>query len=211
MKIFKLFVLGTALFFASAATAQISVHFNVGTAPSWGPVGYSDVRYYYLPDVQAYYDVPSSMFIYYEGSSWVRRSYLPSRYRNYDLYRGYKVVMNDYHGNAPYRYYNQHKKYYNKGYHNGYQKTNGERPNYGNKYENNQVNRGRNDNHYNDRKYDDYNYDKRGNEKSYKSHNGNNGHQDYNGNNGYNGNNCNNGNNGKGSDNGDHGNQNRNK
>src|SRR5665648_937912 len=110
MKALKLVALGIVLVFASSAQAQISVHLNIGSPPAWGPSGYSDVQYYYLPDVEAYYDVNSSMFIYYEGSSWVHRSYLPSRYRNYDLYGGYKVVMNDYHGKTPYYNHREYKK-----------------------------------------------------------------------------------------------------
>jgi len=190
MKIFKLFVLAVVLLFAGASQAQISVRFNIGLPPSWGPEGYTDVRYYYLPDVQAYYDVPSSMFIYFEGGYWVRRSYLPSRYRNYDLYHGYKVVMNDYHGNTPYRYFDQHKRYYAKGYHNGYQRTNGDRPQYGNKYDNNQVNRGRNDHNSYNRDRDDQSYDKHGKEKS------NQGNRSYNNNNGNDNNNSHKSNNG---------------
>lgn len=178
-----------ALLIAGAAQAQISVRFNIGSTPDWGPQGYSDVRYYYLPDVQAYYDIPSSMFIYYEGNSWVRRSYLPSRYRNYDLYRGYKVVMNDYHGSTPYRYYDQHRRNYSRGYSNGYQRTYGERPTYYH-YDNNQVNRGRNDRNSYSREYDDRNYDKRGKEKYNRGNSRNNDYHDgrdgnY-GNNGYN-------------------------
>ena len=57
MKTLKLVVLGIVLIFAGATQAQISVRFNIGSPPAWGPAGYSDVRYYYLPDVQAYYDV----------------------------------------------------------------------------------------------------------------------------------------------------------
>ena len=113
MKTLKLVVLGIVLFFAGATQAQISVRFNIGSPPAWGPAGYSDVRYYYLPDVQAYYDVQSSMFIYYEGRNWVHRSYLPNRYRNYNLYSGYKVPMNNYRGNTPYTNFNEYRnKYY---------------------------------------------------------------------------------------------------
>jgi hypothetical protein len=171
MKIFKLFVLGIMLFFAGSTQAQLSVRFNIGTAPSWGPSGYSDVRYYYLPDVQAYYDVPSSMFIYYEGGSWVRRSYLPRQYRNYDLYNGYKVVLKDYRGNTPYTQFSQHKKIYARGYRSEPQRTIGERPGNNTKYnskvqyQNNQSNRGRNVMNNNSRVNDDRNYDKQGKEK----------------------------------------------
>ncbi len=77
------------------ADAQVSVNVNIGTQPLWGPVGYDYVQYYYIPDVDAYYDVPHRTYVYYEGGTWVTRRYLPARYRNYDLYNGYKVVINE--------------------------------------------------------------------------------------------------------------------
>jgi len=128
MKTLKLLAIGIIVFFAGSVHAQVSVSLNVGSPPMWGPVGYTDVQYYYLPDVQAYYDVNSSMFIYYSGNSWVHRSYLPSRYRNYDLYGGYKVVLNDYHGNSPYTHFREHRMKYKRGYHGDMQRTIGERP-----------------------------------------------------------------------------------
>lgn len=119
------------LFFAGSVQAQISVHVNLGTPPQWGPSGYTDVQYYYLPDVEAYYDIPSSMFIYFNGVSWVHRSSLPTRYRNYDLYNGYKVVMTDYRGNAPYGHFKEHKIKYAKGYRGQEQHNIGQRPDHG--------------------------------------------------------------------------------
>jgi hypothetical protein len=134
MKALKLLVAGMAMFFAFAAQAQVSVHVNLPSPPPppWGPAGYTDVRYYYLPDVEAYYDVPSAMFIYNERGSWVHRSHLPGRYRNYDLYGGYKVVMSDYRGDAPYANFKEHKMKYGRGYHGEAQRSIGERPGKGN-------------------------------------------------------------------------------
>jgi len=127
MKAIKLLVLGMVLAFAGAAQGQISVNVHIGTPPAWGPYGYEGVRYYYLPDVEAYYDVQTSMFIYLSGQNWIHRSYLPSRYRNYDLYHGYKVVMKDYHGNTPYYNHNAYKSRYGKGYRGAQQRTIGNR------------------------------------------------------------------------------------
>lgn len=132
MKILKLLIIGIVFFLANASHAQVSVNVNIGSPPLWGPVGYTDVRYYYLPDVEAYYDVQSAMFIYYSGGTWIHRTYLPTRYRNYDLYSGYKVVMTDYHGTTPYTFYKEHKVKYAKGYHGPSQKTIGEKPGKGN-------------------------------------------------------------------------------
>jgi hypothetical protein len=127
MKTLKFVVVGMMLILAGALQGQLSVRVHVGTPPAWGPAGYSNVRYYYLPDVEAYYDVQTSMFIYMSGNTWVRRSYLPDRYRNYDLYHGYKVVMNDYRGNSPYSNFREHRMKYSKGYHGNPQRNIGDR------------------------------------------------------------------------------------
>ncbi|MGZ9736487.1 hypothetical protein [Flavobacterium sp. GNP002] len=117
MKTLKLIIAGIILF-ASANTmqAQVSVNVNIGSPPAWGPVGYSSVDYYYLPDIQAYYDIRATQFIYFGGGKWIRSRNLPTQYRNYNLYNGYKVVLNDYHGSSPYSNFNTHKVRYYKGY-----------------------------------------------------------------------------------------------
>jgi hypothetical protein len=116
MKKLKVLVVGLFLIVTASMQSQVSVNLNVGTPPSWGPAGYSNVDYYYLPDVESYYDIRASQFIYFGQGKWIRARNLPGRYRNYDLYNGYKVVLNDYHGRAPYSLYKQHKVKYYKGY-----------------------------------------------------------------------------------------------
>lgn len=128
MKKLKLIALGMFLFVSSLIQAQVSV--NVSPPPAWGPAGYSNVKYYYLPDVQAYYDVPSSQFIYVKNGKWFRSRYLPGNFKNYDLYNGYKVVLNDYRGSHPYYYFKNHKAKYYKGYKGNPQRTIGKNPNY---------------------------------------------------------------------------------
>lgn len=132
MKPLKLFLLGMLVVAFSSVSAQVSVSINIGSPPQWGPADYMEVRYYYLPDVEAYYDVQTSVFIYYSYGSWIRRSTLPRRYRDYDLYHGYKVVMPDYRGEAPYSNFKDYKQRYRKGYNGGPQRTVGERPDHGN-------------------------------------------------------------------------------
>jgi hypothetical protein len=78
------------------ANAQISVNLgvNIGSQPAWGPVGYNHVSYYYIPDADAYYDVPNHVYVYYQSNRWVRTTVLPARY-NFDPYNSYKVVVNE--------------------------------------------------------------------------------------------------------------------
>lgn len=153
MKTLKLITLGIILFAASTSQAQVSVNVNIGRPPAWAPVGYAEAEYYYLPDVEAYYDVRATQFIYYGNGRWIHSRNLPGRYRNYDLYGGYKVVLNDYHGSRPYNNFRNHKIKYYKGYH-------------GNDYRNNGYNNNRrvyvSNRHDNRRKYD--------NHKEYKKH-----------------------------------------
>ena len=107
--------------------AQVAVQINVGTPPMWGPIDHSNSRFYYLPDVESYYDIQSGMFIYYTGGVWVHKRHLPNAYRDYDLYNGYKVVLYDYHGNTPYMYFNNHRRQYARGYRGEEQHNRGER------------------------------------------------------------------------------------
>jgi hypothetical protein len=150
MKTLKLIAVGIILLVSSSIQAQVSVSLNIGTAPSWGPAGYANVDYYYLPDVQAYYDIRASQFIYFGSGRWVRSRYLPRQYRNYDLNRGYKVVLNNYHGNRPYANFHHDRKTYYKGYRGGNQRTIGQRHD-NHRYSNNR-------NAVNHRKYDTRRY-----------------------------------------------------
>ncbi|WDF65758.1 hypothetical protein [Flavobacterium sp. KACC 22763] len=131
MKTIKLAIAGLFLLVANATQAQVSINVNIGNPPAWGPVGYTDMEYYYLPDIEAYYDVRAAQFIYFGGGRWVRTTYLPRQYRNYDLYGGYKVVLTDYHGRAPYTYFDRHRVKYYKGYYGAPQRPYRPRPVYG--------------------------------------------------------------------------------
>lgn len=97
----KKIIICAAIFFTAAifknsdAQVRLNVNVNIGSQPVWGPVGYDYVDYYYLPDIEAYYYVPRHQFIYLSDGRWIFSSSLPVRYRNYDLYNGYKVVINE--------------------------------------------------------------------------------------------------------------------
>jgi len=88
-------VLMVSLFGINNAKAQVSLNINIGAQPVWGPTGYNHVDYYYFPDINAYYYVPTAQYIYPNGGRWVWVSNLPAQYRNFDLYRAYKVVINE--------------------------------------------------------------------------------------------------------------------
>jgi len=75
--------------------AQLSFSLNLGTQPAWGTTGYDRADYYYIPDIDAYYDISRRMYVYRNGRRWITARSLPPRYRNADLYHMHKVVINN--------------------------------------------------------------------------------------------------------------------
>ena len=92
-----------------ADAQRIDIQVNIGRQPAWGPVGYDYVRYYYFPELNVYFDVPSALFYYLQRGRWVASRYLPPYYQRYDLYRTYKVVLNS---PNPWVYNRKHKRQY---------------------------------------------------------------------------------------------------
>jgi hypothetical protein len=78
-----------------SAQIRISINANIGSQPVWGPVGYDRAEYYYMPDIDVFYNVPSRQYVYLNRGSWIFVSALPVQYRYYDINNGYKVVIND--------------------------------------------------------------------------------------------------------------------
>lgn len=70
------------------------ISINIDKQPAWGPYGYDCAAFYYMPEINIYYDVNLSLFYYPSGSNWIAAQYLPPSYRVYDLFRTYKVVLN---------------------------------------------------------------------------------------------------------------------
>jgi hypothetical protein len=117
MKTLLKYFLAFFLFLSVNTNAQVSVNVNIGAPPPWGPpMGNVEVRYYYLPDIEIYYDLHTANYIYFYGGRWVYSEILPVRYAHYDLYGGYKVLVHNYYGPKPFIYFKNHKVKYPKGY-----------------------------------------------------------------------------------------------
>ena len=93
MKLVK-FLLTAVLFIAFSATTKAQVKTTV-TLPDWGVAGQDNATYYYIPATETYYDVRKGEYVYQQEGKWVRTTTLPTAYKDYDLYSGYKVVIED--------------------------------------------------------------------------------------------------------------------
>lgn len=85
--------IGTFLFTLPAAQAQVNVNVNISSQSLWGPSGYDYVEYYYIPEADAFYYVPTGQFIYWSGGNYLFANSLPMSY-HINLYSTYMVVVN---------------------------------------------------------------------------------------------------------------------
>jgi len=92
-----LFVSAIVCMLLGSLNAQVKVHVNVniGSQPAWGPAGYDYVDYYYLPDYDVFYYVPTHRFVIWDGGRWIFRASLPPRFGHVDFYSVHKVVINE--------------------------------------------------------------------------------------------------------------------
>lgn len=93
--------------------------------PVWAPA-YDDVqhvRYYYVPDLEIYYDVWNREYVYLDNGHWVFTAFLPHAYDIYDINNEFVVVL-DYKVYEPWRkhqlYISHYPRYY---YQSAYNKT----------------------------------------------------------------------------------------
>jgi hypothetical protein len=114
MKKLKYLVFGVLLSTSISAHAQVSVNINLGQPPVWAPATAEKVQYYYLPEIETYYDVPAQRYIYVKNGKWYRSAALPAHYRTYNLKKGKIVYLTDYKGQKPYYFHKSHKIKYGK-------------------------------------------------------------------------------------------------
>ena len=88
---FLAFALGAGLAFAAptAAQAQVSVGINIGGLPPWGPPVQQGTQYYYIPEIDGYYDIYTGSYIVFDGQQWISVPYLDG----YDPYYFHPVPV----------------------------------------------------------------------------------------------------------------------
>ena len=99
MKAGKQFLISAAVLlsliqFGACTTPYISASVQYSN-PAWAPSYYAGTRYYYLPDIETYYDLSDQDFVYLDNGQWLFSASLPAMYSNYDLYSGFAVSLNN--------------------------------------------------------------------------------------------------------------------
>ena len=151
MRNFKIILTAFIVSISLESSAQVSINLNIGGRPDWCNNYEQDVQYVYMPEIECYFDMYSSVYVYYGPRGWIRSRNLPEYCHNYDMNRGYRVVL-DYRGRSPYAYFDNHRsRYYRDNYRNYREEY------YGHNYNrrNNNVAIVYNDNYKQKRKYRD--------------------------------------------------------
>lgn len=97
-----------------SATAQTSINpdlsFEAQSIIDQGAI--NNIRYYYYPNLQAYFDTDSGTYLYIKDNEWVEGSEIPKGLRGYSLLNNQRVAITDYSGDEPYNLFTKHKEMY---------------------------------------------------------------------------------------------------
>ncbi|HLA55109.1 MAG TPA: hypothetical protein VK623_03345 [Flavobacterium sp.] len=122
MKKIYFFTVGILLFAANISTAQIAETNDIQPQTPESKVATSEelpfiaARYYYYPNLDAYFDSQEGLFIYDQQGEWIKTKQIPSGYRGYSIYNGMNFAINDYNGDKPYTKLSDHRKQFPKKY-----------------------------------------------------------------------------------------------
>ncbi len=103
MKSINLLSIAFTLIFASNSIAQES-------AAKYDQETNCMLRYYYYPNLEAYFDVQTSIYYYKDKGEWVTNKEIPAGYKGYSLYKMTNVAIRDYDEQNVLQFLPQHKK-----------------------------------------------------------------------------------------------------
>lgn len=107
MKKVFLLVLLFIIYTSSAQTVS-----DVNSSPNVDSKSKTEIRYYYFPNIEAYFDLQEKVYLYKDNGEWTEAEELPKNYGGYSLYNKARVIINDYDGDEPYLLLAEHKKMY---------------------------------------------------------------------------------------------------
>ncbi len=105
MKTLKHIVILVAFLSAAASYSQES-------APKFNADTNCLVRWYYFPNLEAYFDNNTNIFHYKENGVWVTNKEIPAGYKGYSFYKMAKVAIRDYEDEDVIQFLPAHKKKY---------------------------------------------------------------------------------------------------
>ncbi len=104
------FFISISFFAQSNATSKNSATVTETSAVSTNPD--FKIRYYYYPNLEAYFDVKKNVFYFLQSGNWTVAEDIPRGYHGYGMFNRCKVGITDYDGEDPTQFLKIHKKQY---------------------------------------------------------------------------------------------------
>ena len=106
-QIFAFVLVAFAALTSPAAHAQVRINAQFGH-PAWGPAAPAGARYYYVPEIDGYYDLAAQRYFVQRNGQWIPMATVPG----YNTASFHPVVV-DYRGRQPWaQYRDHHARYY---------------------------------------------------------------------------------------------------
>jgi hypothetical protein len=82
------------------------------SVPLFNPENNCQLRYYYYPNLEAYFDTQKRVYYYKANAEWKTAEEIPNGYRGYSMFNKYNVMINDYDDDNITQFIDRHKKKY---------------------------------------------------------------------------------------------------
>lgn len=102
------FILGMIIISSQTITSQVSIDTVYVGAKNKSLATLENPRYFYYPNLQAYFDVKNELFIFKEDGSWVTSETMDTNFRGYSVRNGFRVPIK-YSGEQPFALIDKHK------------------------------------------------------------------------------------------------------
>ncbi len=100
------------LLFAALSIIEVNAQTNKEKKLTIDPQTNCELRYFYFPNMEAYYDMKNEVFHYQENNTWATNTQLPPNYGGYSLYKKERVVLTDFEDDNPEKLIKTHRKMY---------------------------------------------------------------------------------------------------
>ena len=93
MKTLKTLAVILILFIFNTAHSQQYEFENKSAFPTYEKEVLDTIRYFYYPNLQAYFDTKEKVYIYKQDGDWIRKETIPADYRGYSMYNNCKEIL----------------------------------------------------------------------------------------------------------------------
>lgn len=108
----KLSLISSLIILLGTQIALSQTRKNTDSLPIVDPVSQCAYRYYYYPNIQAYFDTQKKIFHFKVDGEWTTGEEIPEDYGGYSLYRMLNVLITDYDDENPMQFLSIHRKKY---------------------------------------------------------------------------------------------------